>query len=414
MRSKGKKSGRFIGLTGIIDIKKLERESQTFLFIGFVIAVCFHAAIALLFPSRYEEERVFKQFTVDLRITPPRQRKPFIIKKRVFRKRPIYRQEFRFREPSRELPEYALPPFEIPDIDETIRVSFGPLFPGILDSLFEEPLGKVDIPVKRPPYQSVDDMNLSIDAFDYGQFKALVVKDMYDKRNVEGFVYIPVDVWGAELKPLRRPVMGLYEAMLRYTNIKPRLDYHLVLSSPDIFKFPFIYITTEDGFELTPPEKKLFREYLEKGGFAVLDNGFPQDQAGGAEASLRQMLWDVKDALGSAAFIAIIPIDYPLYHCFFDFFDGPPLGAELVSPGVFGIEKIVLDPVLHPVPFLEGLWINNRLAAVYSDKGYGLRWSQMTDNIPQLKMGVNMVVFALTRLGSIAQQKIGYVPAALR
>ena len=69
--------------------------------------------------------------------------------------------------------------------------------------------------------------------------------------------------------------------------------------------------------------------------------------------------------------------------------------------------------VIHPVPFLEGLWINNRLAVVYSDKGYGLKWSQITNNTPQLKIGVNMVVFALTRKGSIAQQKIVYAPTAV-
>ena len=61
---------------------------------------------------------------------------------------------------------------------------------------------------------------------------------------------------------------------------------------------------------------------------------------------------------------------------------------------------------------LEGIWIDNRLVAVYSDKGYAIKWAKMTDNEPQLKIGVNMVVFALTQTGGIAQQKMDFFSAA--
>ena len=55
-----------------------------------------------------------------------------------------------------------------------------------------------------------------------------------------------------------------------------------------------------------------------------------------------------------------------------------------------------------PVYFLEGIWLDNRLVAVYSGKGYALKWKDFTNNEPQLKMGVNMVVFALIQEGGIA------------
>jgi len=60
------------------------------------------------------------------------------------------------------------------------------------------------------------------------------------------------------------------------------------------------------------------------------------------------------------------------------------------------------------VHYLEGIWLDNRLVAIYSDKGYAHKWKDLTNNEPQLKIGVNMVVFALIQEGSIAQQKMDF------
>lgn len=64
--------------------------------------------------------------------------------------------------------------------------------------------------------------------------------------------------------------------------------------------------------------------------------------------------------------------------------------------------------VAEPVYFLEGIWLNGRLAAVYCDKGYAQKWSeigQKTNNDPQLRIGVNFVVYALTQAGGIAREE---------
>ena len=52
--------------------------------------------------------------------------------------------------------------------------------------------------------------------------------------------------------------------------------------------------------------------------------------------------------------------------------------------------------------------MNERLVAIYSDKGYALNWKKLTNNNPQLKMGVNFVVYALIQSGGIAQRKMDY------
>jgi len=210
---------------------------------------------------------------------------------------------------------------------------------------------------------------------------------------------------------LKRAVINLVEAVNRYTNINAKVDSHLFLDSRKNFETPFVYIITDKAFELTEIEKRNFGEYLRKGGFAVIDNGEPMYEYGQAEAALRQML---RDSLGNDAKFQPIDNNHPLYHCFFDF-DGPPQGAEIQmvttstvnDQGTSARSQAMSKQVLY----LEGIWLENRLVAIYSDKGYGLKWKDMTNNDPQLRMGVNLVVFALTQAGGISQQKMDFFSA---
>ncbi|MHB9030465.1 MAG: DUF4159 domain-containing protein [Candidatus Latescibacterota bacterium] len=270
----------------------------------------------------------------------------------------------------------------------------------------------------------------ALEDMDYGRFGAMAFQDGRDKRDVRGFVYIPT-TWGEQLEPVAvtarmgsinhasghpqngdqtlgylRPAENLAEAVNRYTNIRAEADPPLYLSSERLSDTPFLYICADTAFELTPTERGNFGRYLRNGGFAFLDNGVPEEDYGPAEASLRQML---RDALGSDARLKPIPNDHPLYHCFFDF-DAPPLGAELALNLIYYIRSGCLCPGSHgsrnrsPVYQLEGVFIDGKLVAVYSNKGYTLKWREFTNNEPQLKMGVNLVVYALTREGGITSR----------
>ena len=63
------------------------------------------------------------------------------------------------------------------------------------------------------------------------------------------------------------------------------------------------------------------------------------------------------------------------------------------------------DANLHNLDYLEGIWIGGRLAVVFSNKGYTVNWNEISGNDAQLKMGVNLMVFALTQPGGIASEE---------
>ncbi len=397
---------RYGRLAGIIDIRRLERETGKLLWLGFAVSVALHSFGAVILVALKPGETVPKPMSVELIIRPPRQRKPFTLV------RPIPgRRLLTGRRQAGALSMHGLPDRfsrRLTDTAPSLRDSLNVDIAGVYrmfrdfsdDRDRREILPPVEVRRNRPPGipDMVDEM-INIQDLDYGKYRSMVLKDIFDRSKVEGFVHIPVSVWSAQLKPLDRPVIGLAEALKKYTGIVPTIDKRLLLTSQSLFDYPFIYICTDEEFELTPAEREAFTKYLKNGGFALLDNGFPQEKYGDAEAALRKMLADVKVDVGSSAFVGMLPNDHPVYHTFFDF-NGPPLGAELNSSAAVS-GKTLVDREYHPDLYLEGLWIGTRLAAIYSDKGYGLLWMQIGNNEPQQKFGVNLVVYALTHEGGI-------------
>ncbi|MFC1693294.1 DUF4159 domain-containing protein [Candidatus Latescibacterota bacterium] len=219
--------------------------------------------------------------------------------------------------------------------------------------------------------------------------KAVVVTDPKDKQSINGYVYIAT-VWGQQLKLPRqypRALIHLKDAMNRWTEVYTNLDNPLKLDSKRLLEMPFVFITTDGSFILTPIERENVREYFEKGGFMVFDNARPSNTASPAGKSFKQM---IRDVLGEQAVFRTISDNHHLFHCFFDFPEGAPEGIFLQKqiPG-----------------HLDGIMYNNRLAAVYSNMGYVGKWNDDTGNTLQLKMGVNMVIYALTQQEHPSQQK---------
>jgi len=235
------------------------------------------------------------------------------------------------------------------------------------------------------------------------------------KKDITGSTKLAF-AWGQRLSPpreLARALINLKDAMHRWTKISVQIDDHLRLESQRIMDMPFVYITTSSQFDLTRQEAENLRTYLENGGFLLLDNPAPQYDKSPAEASFRKMM---KDVLGSGARFEPIPKDHEVYHSYFDFDDGPPVGVENQTVTTSRIP--VLDSSGNPtaqtrenramprrIPYLEGIWIGDRLAVVLANKGYGVKWAEYSNNDPQLKMGVNMVVYALTAPGGLGSGK---------
>ncbi|MFC1561227.1 DUF4159 domain-containing protein [Candidatus Latescibacterota bacterium] len=408
------KSGRFSGPSDAIDMEKLEKETQKLLFLGLLVAVSFHAALGSYFMFKKTAVKVVRPPTMELVIRRPRMTKPFEFKKKRVKQREYKKKEIVERKPTAEIKTKSLQASLMGtvasyDFDTKMDIDIGA-------KVYIPEVINIEMTTEREPEKqiSMKEEMISLDDLDTGQYKAMIIQDPKDKKSVKGFIYIAT-LWGAQLEPAyKRAVIHLSDAVNRYTSIRSKVDKHLFIDSRRLFDTPFVFLCADEAFELTDVEARNFGEYLKKGGFAVLDNGTPTYEFGAAEASLKQML---RDALGADAKFLPIQNNHPLYHCFEDFNYGPPQGSEVEkaevrsysSSGESGQHRVSRP---KQVLYLEGITINDRLVAIYSDKGYAKKWDATSDNEPQLRMGVNMVVFALTQEGSIAQQKMDFFSAA--
>jgi Domain of unknown function (DUF4159) len=157
--------------------------------------------------------------------------------------------------------------------------------------------------------------------------------------------------------------------------------YQIVdIDSPDLFKYPFAYLCEPGYLELNEKDTKNFREYLERGGFVMID-----DFRG--ERHLSNLVYQLKKAFPDKN---IIPLT--LRHSIFDSFykiDSlempPPYGSQPVQ--FLGMEDdhgrlmLVID-------------YNNDLSEIWQwlDEGS----LPLHDAAESLKFGTNYLMYAFT------------------
>ncbi|MFC1539486.1 DUF4159 domain-containing protein [Candidatus Latescibacterota bacterium] len=450
---------RFSRISTVIDIQKLERESMKFFYMGLVIGVFIHLLAGFLIsytpPEFRTAERGDVQYMkVDLITVPPSVEKIDDREERAFTSKTYIEEILRHGIPGDK--------FEYKVLDTSVKPRMM-VFHGIeeavqyvlkmqsdfLDSLIFEIdpiLGDMEsyikyreLTISREPgdsYSHLDEM-MTIDDIDYQAiYKGFVIRDMNDKQNLKGFLRIPMIAQTTGIKA----VMGLGEAFNHYTGVKVIVDDNFInLDTRRLLDYPFLYIKSFPNhvFRMNEKERKNFALYLKSGGLTLLDNSEPWDEFSPGEASLYLML---VDALGEDFDFRPIPYDHPVYNCFFDMNGLAPEGTEKWlhkrMPGqinwgflsrdqkTFRMLKGISEKVSNQRYSLWGVWIDDRLAAIYSDKGYGYIWmegplsfktnfyysgsEEKYDFNPQLKLGVNMLVYAMLREGSVTKKVTDY------
>lgn len=257
---------------------------------------------------------------------------------------------------------------------------------------------------------------VSDDLLDYSNFKDRYegyVKVGKNKKDIIGHLNLYILQYrGSRLDENGEPgynvVPQALPNLVTYAEKHTRLEFTLKgtirLDDKLLMEVPIIYMT---GSESTPVytqvEVKNLEKYLRNGGFLFIDDAYAA-RWGAFNKKARQM---VEEALGYDAEWEKIPNDHWLYRCWEDF-NGPPSGEDNVRPNPN-------HPVKERYNYLEGIFLNGRLAVLLSSKGYGKAWGVWPvnpstlggpiDNTRQLQFGLNVVVFACTQKGGIIDRQ---------
>ncbi|MET7027925.1 DUF4159 domain-containing protein [Sediminicola luteus] len=185
----------------------------------------------------------------------------------------------------------------------------------------------------------------------------------------------------------QRMPSNLLNSLVEYTTLAVDTKENIIaLSSDDIFKCPFCYLSGHKLVQFTKKEKENFKKYITNGGFVFVDDCNHDIDGLFAKSFERQM----DDIFGEDA-LKKIPNNHEIYTIFFEFEDGPPTTSQELNG--WG------DDLVHE--YLKAIEINGRIGVLYSNKDYGCEWDYDFRNkrwykIDNTRFGVNIVMYALT------------------
>jgi hypothetical protein len=185
----------------------------------------------------------------------------------------------------------------------------------------------------------------------------------------------------------QRMPSNLLHSLLQYTTLEVDTQEKVVsLSSNDIFRYPFCYLSGHKLVQFSSKEKENFEKYVNNGGFVFVDDCNHDIDGLFAKSFEAQM-----SAIFGSKALQKIPANHQVYHAFFDFDKGPPTTSfELNGWG---------DDLVHD--YLKAITINSKIGVLYSNKDYGCEWDYDFRNKRWLaedntKFGVNIIMYALT------------------
>ena len=178
---------------------------------------------------------------------------------------------------------------------------------------------------------------------------------------------------------------NILDSIARYTAIRVvPAGVTVPLSSPELMRFPFAFLTGHLPVRFTAAERDRLRAWLARGGFLFVDD-HNHDIDGAFHKTASEELTRAAGALVD------VPNDSPLYRAFFTFADGPPATShELNGWG---------DNLVHK--HLRAVMREGRIAVLFSNKDYSSEWGYHPDNkrflsVDNTRFAVNVIVYALT------------------
>jgi len=158
----------------------------------------------------------------------------------------------------------------------------------------------------------------------------------------------------------------------------------VALSDPDLFEYPFLFMSGREQFSLTAEEKARLKEYLDRGGFLFVEAACGSPEFDRALRPLVQELFP-QEPMGRLA------LDHPIFHAYYD------INEVQYSPAVEEQQPGFNEP------FLEGVTINGRTVLVYSrySLGFGIERAPFLGSRgltydSAIKLFTNIIVYAMS------------------
>ena len=180
--------------------------------------------------------------------------------------------------------------------------------------------------------------------------------------------------WGSSALP------NMLDYIEQHTNIPVnKEEVRVEVRSDRLFNYPFLFATGHGNIHFSNEDIERLRRYLLGGGFLFINDSYGLDKA--VRREIKRLFPDRP--------LVEVPFSHPIYHCYYDFPNGPPKIHEHDNQpaqgfGILDGERVILFYVFE------------------SDIGDGWEDPQVHNDPPAkreaaLQMGVNLACYALSR-----------------
>lgn len=180
-----------------------------------------------------------------------------------------------------------------------------------------------------------------------------------------------------------RAERNFLKILAEVTGIETTPDSYAIvqLEDPEIMEYPLLYFSEPGTWNITPEEARNFREYLQRGGFAIFDDFDGARDWMNFEHCMKQVIPERN--------LVELTLDHPIFHCFYEIetLDMEPPYRVRGKPTFYGLEDDNgrLQVVVNFNNDIGDFW-------EWSDES----WYPIHLSNEAYKLGVNYIIYALT------------------
>ena len=184
-------------------------------------------------------------------------------------------------------------------------------------------------------------------------------------------------------------------AIDRMSNVRVVLDKDIAVEimDPNLFSYPFVYaLEVGRGMNLSQEEAETLREYMERGGFLVIDDFWGTYQWQNFAVQLNKIFPDKEPEE--------IPLSHPLFHTFFDIEE--LLQIPNRNNGCYGFQTHQADGY---VPYALAIYDDDRRPMMVinfnTDIGDAWEWADLQCYPAEFagfafRIGINWIIYSMT------------------
>lgn len=191
---------------------------------------------------------------------------------------------------------------------------------------------------------------------------------------------VSIAVRASSVAPTEQMMRPLQKYLSENTNFKTSIVRTDLSASSLKDSRILLLLSGDDQFTSIPEQEAAVAEFIKSGGFIIADV-FATNESNRNWSYMNSFFGNIVDALGGKLMIARVPSDHIIYNVWKKFDVLPPVDIDLFNMQ----QKGEVDSKEKMYEFMMGLYYENKLIGLLSNRGYSIAWGEFY--APEFRQG---------------------------